>query len=669
MKHSTTDTFTELQHLYVIATVFNPAGFKKRYDLYYQFEKHMKDYGINLVTIECIYDHETEYAVTKEDNPLHIRVKTTSPLWHKENLINIAVSKLPSDWKYVLWIDADIEFLENDWPSRVIESFSKYDIIQVFKYAHFLGPDNKVLETHFSFTYSIANDLPISKKHYSMFYPHPGYAWGMTRKAYENLNGLIDYAILGSGDCHMAFALINRVEDSFCFPHKEFNENYLNKLKEWQKIAYTYTINNKVGFSDCTIKHYFHGYREDRKYVQRMRILTENNFNPYLDIIYDSNGIIQLNEDNKYTHIMKEQIRNYFTQRNEDKVDSAEEEKKRVSMNIKYKTPEEILENAQKVKKLIEEEKFKNIMKHMLQGRQITEKEKFKARSKSSENSRDESNIRNNRNRRNQQPPRGKKVIEMYYEMHLNGSMPNDNSDNESSSHNSSSTEELNSSLAESLNLSEMNPNRSFTIESSDELMYKYGNCCNKSSKPREERHSNLPSEGNDKLQLRNYNNFEEKPAGVNSENFGPNKAKSSNQNQSENQQNYPTNYVNMPPSMTEEEKKRKLLLEEEERKRKKKEEDERRRREEDDHYWRKKQQEEEDEMRRKNQLIKSNDLSDNTINYDYDVNVPEEVNQAGDGKHHGHGGNHHHHSEEHSNSHSHNEDNRAENYYDNNYY
>ena len=50
--------------LYVIATIFNPAGFKARYNLYYNFEQHMKDYGINLVTIECIFGDNSEFQVS-----------------------------------------------------------------------------------------------------------------------------------------------------------------------------------------------------------------------------------------------------------------------------------------------------------------------------------------------------------------------------------------------------------------------------------------------------------------------------------------------------------------------------------------------------------------------------------------------------------------------------
>src|SRR4051794_6956242 len=106
MEKITNNSFST-DHLYVVTSVFNPAGYKKRYDLYYQFEEHMKKFGIKLITIECVYGDSQDYSVTESKNPYHIQVRTTDPLWHKENLLNMAIRKLPEDWESVLWLDAD----------------------------------------------------------------------------------------------------------------------------------------------------------------------------------------------------------------------------------------------------------------------------------------------------------------------------------------------------------------------------------------------------------------------------------------------------------------------------------------------------------------------------------------------------------------------------------
>lgn len=156
----------DLKNLYVISCIFNPAGFKGRTNLYKNFEAHILSSNVNLITIECLFAHQTEFSVTEKTNPCHIQVHAKDPIWIKENLINIAISRLPSTWKYVLWLDSDIEFLLSDWPQKILNAFEKYDFIQCFNYSHFLGPNNEKLETHFSMMYAYINEIPIERKHF-----------------------------------------------------------------------------------------------------------------------------------------------------------------------------------------------------------------------------------------------------------------------------------------------------------------------------------------------------------------------------------------------------------------------------------------------------------------------------------------------------------------------
>ena len=59
-------------------------------------------------------------------------------------------------------------------------------------------------------------------------YPHPGFAWAMTRKAYERAGGLYDLSILGSGDHNMALAWGGRAKDSLNgLVHNSYKETLL----------------------------------------------------------------------------------------------------------------------------------------------------------------------------------------------------------------------------------------------------------------------------------------------------------------------------------------------------------------------------------------------------------------------------------------------------------
>jgi len=339
-----------LKDLYVITAIFNPASYKSRTDLYFQFEEHMRNSTINLITIECIYGNNSEFVVTESNNTNHIQLRTNQPLWHKENLINIAIRRLPSNWKYVLWLDADIEFQESDWPLRVIESFNKYDIIQVFKYVELLGPYKEILKAYVSHTFAIVEDLPITKQYYYLFWPTPGYGWGMTRRAYEYLDGIIEHGILGGGDSMMAYSLIGRYEESTNIPIKRYSKSFGKQIKQWQEKVKVFRDYKKIGYADCVIKHYFHGYEKDRQYKPREKILVNGKFDPENDLYTDENGLLQLKETKKK---MIDLIYKYFASRNEDIIISTPIEAPQV------RTLEEILNDALEKKKLLEHKKKK----------------------------------------------------------------------------------------------------------------------------------------------------------------------------------------------------------------------------------------------------------------------------------------------------------------------
>lgn len=462
----------EIENLYVIATIFNPANFKKRYNLYHDFEQHMKQSGVMLVTIECIYGEEKEYSVTQAGNPFHMQVRTEHPLWHKENLINIAIRRLPETWKYALWIDADIEFLEEDWPQRVIESFKKYEIIQIFKSADFLGPKGEVLETHLSFNYALVNDIPIDRKHYDLFYPHPGYGWGITKSAFYKLNGLIDQGILGSGDSHMASSLINKFDYSFVFNTNLFHFNYIKLVQDWQNKVQEYVLNGQVGFADCAIKHFFHGYREDRKYVERLKILMKHKFDPIKDLLLH-NDLYQLKPEKKE---LCEEIISYFMNRNEDRGEARENENYK-SLNS-YKTMDQILKDIAKLKKIVENDKFSESFKNIYKNKPDNNNER---RSRSSANS-----------QRRNHDTRPRKKIEIYFEMNLNKSWSNDSSTDES---------------INSLNQGNLSPRSANLNTNMDNFISNYGNCCSGKKKEKKNKEMEKNNANNANTANNGYNN------------------------------------------------------------------------------------------------------------------------------------------------------------------
>jgi len=112
----------------------------------------------------------------------------------------------------------------------------------------------------------------------------------------------------------MACAFIDRVHESI---HGQMAQTYNKYWRGWQERAMR-SVKLDIGYVPGLLLHYWHGAKRDRKYVDRWQILTRNNFDPTEDIIRDAQGLWQL-AGNKPG--LRDDIRDYFNQRNEDGLD------------------------------------------------------------------------------------------------------------------------------------------------------------------------------------------------------------------------------------------------------------------------------------------------------------------------------------------------------------
>jgi hypothetical protein len=292
--------------LYVILPYFNYCGFNRRRELFIEFVNQISsERNIRIVVSEIVGPTPLGKlrGVWK-----HIKVQSDSRLWIKENLINLAVTHLPRDWKYMSWIDADITFINQYWVEDTIQALTEYDVVQMWRSAVNLGPFGEVLKVDKSYGYMYKGSgtkwLPNDK--YGFW--HPGYAWACNRLAYDRMGGLIDWAILGSADRHMAMALTKNVLSS-C--PGNINQNYKTMLEEYQaRVARL-----KLGWVAGTIIHSWHGSMENRKYKERWDILTKNNFDPFVDIGMTDKEVIELSKEGARLQPFLDE---YFLGRKED---------------------------------------------------------------------------------------------------------------------------------------------------------------------------------------------------------------------------------------------------------------------------------------------------------------------------------------------------------------
>ena len=320
--------------LYVIAPIVNPSRYRSRYSLYRDFEKYITGAGAILHTVEAAYG-DRNFEITAAADPRHIRLRTCHEMWHKENLINIGVSRLPADWKYVAWIDADVQFARPDVVAETIHQLQHFSVVQMFAQATDLGPRYEPLRSFDGFVAQWTGQNATAHTgmaHSGMAHPgmahsgightvkgqygawHSGYAWACRRDAWDHLGGLIDFGIVGSADRYMACGLIGDMAPCLGAEIVRDCPAYTEWCLEWQARAEA-TIKHNIGFVDGLLLHYFHGAKRHRGYTDRPAILWKNQFNPASDLKRDWQGMWQLT-DRKLE--LRDQLRAYFRSRDED---------------------------------------------------------------------------------------------------------------------------------------------------------------------------------------------------------------------------------------------------------------------------------------------------------------------------------------------------------------
>jgi hypothetical protein len=320
-----------LPPLHVVTVISNPVRWNSRAQLYHEFAKRVEEAGAILYTVELAFG-ERPYAVTCSDNPRHFQFRTSHELWHKENLIRLAFARMPLDSEYLAWVDADVAFSNPHWVNETIQQLQHHRIVQMFTYAIDQGPNYEPMSIHRGFvfghilepdrdpdpgaSYGGYGDGAKAMMAGSLF--HPGFAWAARRSVLDEMGGLYDKAVMGSADTYMARGLVGKVEGiRWELSRVAAVPAYNASVKSWQAQAFR-VVEGDLGYVDSTLVHYWHGKKRDRMYYERNKVLIDTAFNPNVDLIYDTRGVLALSGDKP---ALRDGLRRYFRLRNEDSID------------------------------------------------------------------------------------------------------------------------------------------------------------------------------------------------------------------------------------------------------------------------------------------------------------------------------------------------------------
>ena len=310
--------------LHVIGVVSNPARYHSRYRLARDWYDEMAaTKNVKVYMVETAFG-DRQHELTQV-SPTHLQLRNQSEIWIKESMINLGVRHLlPQDWKYVAWVDADVSFRDPNWAQEALHQLQHFQVIQPWQQVANLGFRGNIMEVAHSAGWlrqmgrwpkeHLSKDW---KKHHpsDAHYPygHTGLAWCCTRGFWEQVQGLMWWAVLGSGDHHMAQAMVNNVDISI---HGSMTDGFKKMCREWQYRAFRMT-HGQIGYVHGRIEHNFHGAMRNRGYRNRWQLLIDHKFDPYVDLMMDAQGLIKLVGKPD----LEDAIRQYNRSRGEDSID------------------------------------------------------------------------------------------------------------------------------------------------------------------------------------------------------------------------------------------------------------------------------------------------------------------------------------------------------------
>ena len=306
--------------LHIIAVIYNPCNYKRRYDLYWEFKDYMESCGVILHTTELTYDGN--FKVTKSDNPLHLQLIGKNPLWHKENMINLTIEKLPQSCKYVGWIDADVWFDSPNWVERSIEALQNHSIIQPYQEVYSYGPDGDFARKCLSLSYvyqKLPNTLQGRLKRKELLledkinrindnFTSSGFAWIARRDFLNHVGNLPNRIVTNCGDVVLGDILYDFDINKLHEPYTDLILKYRKKVREFPMLP---------GYLENTILyHGYHGEYKDRRYQYQLESLSHFNVDVMKHVSETEQGVYYLNDD--CPQGFKDNILNHFSGRNED---------------------------------------------------------------------------------------------------------------------------------------------------------------------------------------------------------------------------------------------------------------------------------------------------------------------------------------------------------------
>ena len=334
--HAAWSQWSNEETLHVACAYANPFRWETRRRLLHNFRHHLAGTPNVVLHVGELAYGDRPFEVTGQDEH-DVQLRTSSELFHKENILNEVIRRFPAGWKYGAYLDADMSFMRHDWALETIHQLQHHAWVQPFSSYSTLSAKHQSTSIRKSFAYTyIQNGYKVLNQQTVNGWPTvpgmsvgsvcspkavqpapwvpvgaTGGAWAFTQAAFNAVGGLLDPCILGHADWFMTFGLV--AEPVPVMHNSKYHSNYTEAITSWQHKATQ--LKKNIGVVENFAVHHFHGSYANRAYETRDLILVKHQFDPLRDLARNAQGIYELTNNKPG---LRDDIRKYFLSRNED---------------------------------------------------------------------------------------------------------------------------------------------------------------------------------------------------------------------------------------------------------------------------------------------------------------------------------------------------------------
>ena len=269
--------------LHWVACHYNPCGYERPQRNLERFVAGMIRQNVPGTLVSLTLDTPGLLpAGSRFDSQLVTEIELSLPwdtpaFWWKEAMLNLGTASLPPEVDKVAVLDADIEFLDDDWAAKASAALDEFPVIQPWHRVRYTTPEGADGECRPSTGYGAHHNSLDEWVQY-----HPGCAWAFRRSFLEQIGGWY-VSPISHGDTLLALACTARLHAE----HPRVNRlgpAHIDDILRWAD-GIPAAAGGTIGHIRGEIRHFWHGSLEDRRYPDLPSLIQQ--YDPTTDLAPD----------------------------------------------------------------------------------------------------------------------------------------------------------------------------------------------------------------------------------------------------------------------------------------------------------------------------------------------------------------------------------------------